>query len=164
MSYTPEQIKENREDFLEALRGNVYKQTTGRLKHVNDEGEESFCCLGVACDRFRVRTGKGVWKMPEANSGWDVENPVFSLQRETAFTTFDKNFQNFMPREVVEYLGLPSAISWDDPVVDYDFVDKREGGKYPLRASKANDEERWDFVMIAEGFERLFEKVDKGEA
>ena len=38
--------------FVKALRSGKYKQTTGKLQNAN-----SYCCLGVACDLYRIDMG-----------------------------------------------------------------------------------------------------------
>lgn len=45
---TEEEIRNNIHQWLEALRSGKYKQGRGFLNYNN----ESFCCLGVACDLF----------------------------------------------------------------------------------------------------------------
>jgi len=41
---------DNRYKLVKALRSGRYKQGKFALKQVDDEGNTSFCCLGVACD------------------------------------------------------------------------------------------------------------------
>ena len=53
MIYTPEEQKENRKKWVDALRLGEYKQAKQALK--TDEG---YCCLGVACDI----SGLGEWQ------------------------------------------------------------------------------------------------------
>ena len=45
-------LEQNREKWIKALRSGFYKQTTCYLQ-VND----SYCCLGVACDVYEKETG-----------------------------------------------------------------------------------------------------------
>lgn len=49
MSITPEQLKENRLKWIEALESGKYKRGSYRLC---DGGSNTFCCLGVAREIF----------------------------------------------------------------------------------------------------------------
>lgn len=51
-TWTPEQQKEHRRLWVEALRSGKYQQAKNRLRVAN-----GFCCLGVACDI----SGLGEW-------------------------------------------------------------------------------------------------------
>lgn len=45
--------------WVEALRSGEYKQTAG-IMHSDENGEDSFCCLGVLCEVMSVpRYGRG---------------------------------------------------------------------------------------------------------
>lgn len=44
--YTHDEIRQHRQEWLSALRSGQYGQTVGRLF----DGDNSYCCLGVACD------------------------------------------------------------------------------------------------------------------
>ena len=46
-TYTEEEIRANRLEWLEALESGKYGQTRGTLKR-----SEGFCCLGVVCELF----------------------------------------------------------------------------------------------------------------
>ncbi len=48
--------KNNLKELIAALRSGKYKQGRAALH----EGDE-FCCLGVACDLFKEKTGEGDW-------------------------------------------------------------------------------------------------------
>lgn len=45
------------ERWVQALRSGQYKQGQGELH----PDPESYCCLGVLCDLYRVEQGKGEW-------------------------------------------------------------------------------------------------------
>lgn len=45
------------ERWVEALRSGKYEQGRAELH----PGENSYCCLGVLCDLYRVEQGKGQW-------------------------------------------------------------------------------------------------------
>lgn len=47
--------------WIEALRSGHYKQGSGSLRLISDEGSESFCCLGVLCDLHAEAEGEG-WR------------------------------------------------------------------------------------------------------
>lgn len=47
--------------WIEALRSGKYKQATGRLSKIDDNGVTRMCCLGVLCDLYTKHTGKGEW-------------------------------------------------------------------------------------------------------
>lgn len=46
--------------WIEALRSGEYQQGTNWLKST-EQGNDSYCCLGVLCELFRVETGQGEW-------------------------------------------------------------------------------------------------------
>ncbi len=43
--------------WLDALRSGEYKQGKGSLRDTDDNGEHSYCCLGVLCDLYSKETG-----------------------------------------------------------------------------------------------------------
>lgn len=51
---------EARELLVKALRSGEYNQATDQLKKIDERGEESFCCLGVACDLY-MKHNYGCW-------------------------------------------------------------------------------------------------------
>jgi hypothetical protein len=62
MTYTPEETKEHRRLWVEALRSGKYPQSTRHNLH-DDYG---FCCLGVACEI----SGLGKWDRDELTKRW----------------------------------------------------------------------------------------------
>ena len=46
--------------WVQALRSGQYKQGQAALH----PAPESYCCLGVLCDLYRVEQGKGEWRQP----------------------------------------------------------------------------------------------------
>lgn len=50
-----------REEWVAALRSGKYQRAEGSLKKTNRNGEDCFCCLGVACDLAGV--------------GWELISP-----------------------------------------------------------------------------------------
>jgi len=49
--------------WVRALRSGKYHKATGELRR-----ENAFCCLGVLCDLYRLKTKKGSWE--KKSSGW----------------------------------------------------------------------------------------------
>lgn len=63
------QQKENREALAEALRYGGYVQANGTMRRGNEKDGFSYCCLGVACNVYKERTGFGEWEtMPSTVS------------------------------------------------------------------------------------------------
>lgn len=80
-NWTPEQQKEHRKLWVEALRSGKYQQATRQLR----DGD-AFCCLGVACEI----SGLGKWS---GNSF-----PVYLGD------------SRFLPTEVREWLGISGRL------------------------------------------------------
>lgn len=115
------QIKRNLK-FIAALRSGKYKQGTGQLRV-----EDTFCCLGVACDIHRKTTRKGEW----------VQGP-----RDFNYNAAAYPENKVPPIEVVRWYGWPD----DNPII-------RVAGNLS-QAAIHNDEDRRTFKQIAIGFER----------
>lgn len=49
-------MNDNAKTWVQALRSGKYTQAQGRLKVAG-----SYCCLGVACELYRIETGEGDW-------------------------------------------------------------------------------------------------------
>jgi hypothetical protein len=78
MTWTPEETKEHRRLWVEALRSGKYRQAIGDLR--SDDG---FCCLGVGCDI----SGLGHWE-------------------DTRYITPDFRHEGTLETDVQEWLGL----------------------------------------------------------
>src|SRR5689334_13365333 len=50
----------NLSKLVDSLRSGNYGQTIGRLMR-NDGDGAKYCCLGVACEEFRLLSGQGYW-------------------------------------------------------------------------------------------------------
>lgn len=51
MTYTPDEIREHRKEWLEALESGRYAQTRGMLCELDEDANTvGYCCLGVACE------------------------------------------------------------------------------------------------------------------
>ena len=95
-TWSPEEQKEHRRLWVEALRSGKYAQVTGALKSMRGAG---MCCLGVACDI----SGLG---------GWETD----AFSSEPGYLTETSYEKMKLPLEVQEWLGL--ATFWgtfDDP-------------------------------------------------
>lgn len=103
MPLTKAQIGRNKM-FIAALRSGRYRQIQGQLR--NNEG---MCCLGVACEVKRLRTGRGKffdgqfldgkdvdYKIPPRAVaeyyGWEQENPMFQSDGNTAAALNDSGY------------------------------------------------------------------------
>lgn len=93
---TPEGIKFTKEEWIPALRSGKYKQGFGKL-HIND----TFCCLGVACDLLKDRLKLDAKK--------DLNIVRYNEQAE------------YLPETAADYLGL-------DQDTQVDIADKNDEG------------------------------------
>jgi hypothetical protein len=82
--------------WLSALLSGKYRQGRGGLKQVNVVDEETYCCLGVACDL----TGEGEWESPASYSRFAGFKSKYSSQ----FGDLGR-----IPRGLAEKLGLTEA-------------------------------------------------------
>lgn len=85
-NWTPEQQKEHRRLWVEALRSGKYRQAEGALKRQGGE----MCCLGVACDI----SGLGKWVPAGEGTKLDfiIDGTVFG--------------PNYLPEPVKNWLGV----------------------------------------------------------
>lgn len=77
--------KEAVQDLVDTLRSEKYTQISWKLR----DYEKGRCCLGVACEVYKRRTGKGRW-------------------RRQVFTAGDSS-GSVMPLGVFKYFGFESA-------------------------------------------------------
>lgn len=87
-TYTKDEIRQHRLEWVEALESGKYKQAWQKLRDGN-----RFCCLGVACDLSGI-------------GGWDKEKGSF------LYTTGSESNDMFLPPEVQEWLGVRSGDPW----------------------------------------------------
>lgn len=118
--------------FINALRSGEFQQGRQRLHRDN-----TFCCLGVACELYRRETGKGEWVH---NSHMDCEGMRFK------HLPNDLDAISFMPQPVYAWFGFPFA----DPLLN------TGGGNFIYTASEMNDKLNRNFHEIADAFERTF--------
>lgn len=64
--------KENIRKWIVALRSKKYEQGAGALC----SNDRKFCCLGVACELFRIETGGGEWVNTAAYETTDMKFQV----------------------------------------------------------------------------------------
>ncbi len=123
----------NREQFnkwLRALKSGRYEQTSGTL-----QDEHGYCCLGVAC---KVLIPKGKLEMKEE------ENEEGEMVK-TKFIKGD------LPRD------QKYAPAWLEEIASLKIEPSNEGdGKTTGEITDLNDNQNWDFKMIAEALEGSF--------
>lgn len=96
--------KQARELWVKALRSGKYKQGRGDLRRTVN-GEDFYCCLGVACDLYTKRVSK--------------RNNWVSLGYDNKFVIF--NDRTSLPVRVMKWLGLnaKSGMLIDSKVDDF---------------------------------------------
>jgi hypothetical protein len=90
MTWTPEETKEHRRLWVEALRSGKYKQGQSVLRNPDN----AMCCLGVACEI------SGLVRWSETPVGLDSSIGYEAVNDERDFSRF------YAPAPVVEWLGL----------------------------------------------------------
>lgn len=89
-------LNENAQKLVEALRSGEFSQTAGQLRK-----EDSFCCLGVACELYRREN-------PDTSS-WEGnlnEIPKFQISSEDGIV---HRSSDWLPLPVREWLGFTGA-------------------------------------------------------
>lgn len=118
--------------LAEALESGEFKQGKGCLRYRDlQDGEDYFCCLGVACQLYREKASFSLW----------AENIVHA-------NLLFMGKENYPPQNVVDYYG------WDGT------SPKIVIGKKSNSAAEFNDTGK-SFKLIAKGFRRLAEQVLK---
>lgn len=130
---TKAQQKKNRKKWIKALRSENYKQTTGRLRVLDENNYDyayyAYCCLGVACDLYRIEHDGAAWtdahhfSIVDDQTNWEDEATL--------------------PPPVQEWLGLAS----DDG--SFDLIQLPNGNEITSLID-ANDNEGFDFLRIAD--------------
>jgi hypothetical protein len=92
-------IEENLRACTAAMRSGEFPQSTSRLRNNNDpqcDQPSGWCCLGVICEVFRRKTGRGTW--------------VLSADSKFYFFELDgEEYQTHLPMPVWEWLGGSGA-------------------------------------------------------
>lgn len=112
--------------WAEALESGRYPQSGRRLRD-----ENGYCCLGVACEVFRLETGEGKWT--------DEDVPLL------AFDAGDEPRSAYLPAQVYRWLGLQE----DNPKL---VLPSGNG----TDCVTANDMLRMDFTAIAAALRRTY--------
>lgn len=73
MSFTPEQLKENRAKWIKALRSGKYKQGKSELFN---KSEKTYCCLGVLCVVAGIKSTTGKDMFGQKAQMFDGQNSV----------------------------------------------------------------------------------------
>lgn len=119
-------LRESARKWVQALRSGEYKQGIGALKGLNKDGEQTYCCLGVACDIYAKETGLA----------WEVR-----LDGSNRFYFLGKT--GLLPYEVQKWLGLKT----DDGLYRKFSPDDHYGCTRTLTGD--NDGSRFTFEEIA---------------
>ena len=85
-------MNNNAKKWLRALRSGSYKQGVGGLHSIDQEGNSTFCCLGVACNLYLNEVGDLTTRNARGN---DIQTPV----------AYGEEY-SYLPRQVAEWLGL----------------------------------------------------------
>lgn len=93
--------KDNISKWITALRSGDYEQGCGCLV-ASSNGDNRYCCLGVAC------------KLYQNEIGGLVEKSKLSLSQDATLTSFNADC-NYLPNIVSEWFGFDSV----DPRVEY---------------------------------------------
>jgi hypothetical protein len=93
-------IPANAQIWVDALRSGMFKQCTVTLTHVNYDGKQSHCCLGVAC-QVAIANGVpvGTW-LPVAGGALHYTEPADQPGRPRSYSG------SKLPPSVEEWLGI----------------------------------------------------------
>jgi hypothetical protein len=121
------------------LESGEFPQDTGRLRSRN-----GYCCLGVACERYRRETGDGQWQ--ETYNG-TMPSVGYS------FVTDGIPEAAVLPRKVADWYGLELNPPLPGVTIPAPLIS--EHGAFPATATRAthyNDDLRAGFTRIAAAF------------
>jgi hypothetical protein len=133
---------------LEALRGGEYRQTLQALCKQDDQGNRSFCCLGVLTD---VAIKNGLVGLTErinygVNVGYAEEGSKYPAE-------------NLLPPSVARWYGLPHVdpelLPTSEQAEEFGLVHDEQ-----YEATELNDGAGLNFGQIADAFENTFLKED----
>ena len=125
-------LNENAKAWVAALRSGDYTQTKKMLHRVTKENENSFCCLGVACDLYKNSVGGG-WYLEQADA-WNEQAKFKDDEGSSA--------DSDLTLAVMDWLGIANS----------------EGSYYVAfnkgsTLTRLNDEENFTFAQIADVIE-----------
>lgn len=100
--------------WVKALRSGKYEQGNGVLR-MKEDGEDKFCCLGVACDLLRPNL-------------WKDYGDQFAIRMKTGYESSSGESMGFMPEELAEEIGIDYATqtmlaNMNDDAIDSSFDD-----------------------------------------
>jgi hypothetical protein len=127
--------KERLKLAVDALRSGEYRQAMNTLVAVDDNGDRSFCCLGVMCD---VALKNGIEGVEEFDRTYDVgyrnigEGADFWIE------------YSVLPKLVRDWYGFDRTL----PMVMVDEDDHE--------LTYLNDDRGWDFERIADAIEATY--------
>lgn len=133
----------NRKAWIEALRSDKYKQTTGNLKIVSENSNAaSYCCLGVAAEC--------VMNLPISTEGSYNIHPNDTV---VGFEYEGQTYQDFLPDPpFTDFFGL------------FYYIDDCEIYTYDQSSfSDMNDNSKYSFLKIADAIEKFTEEQIKNQ-
>lgn len=98
LNSSPEEV---REAWAAALESGEYEQGMGKLCRVDDEGNRTYCCLGVLTEMYRLAGGAVLWKSSESQ-GILASSVINGYEEE----------ENYLVGRVQRWAGLFSHIGW----------------------------------------------------
>lgn len=117
-------MNNNAKKWVEALRSGEFKQGTKHLRGF----EETYCCLGVACEIYRRETGNGRWVTTYERQVW-------------LFEADNTSIDYFMHPTVQKWIGLREQLG---------AASTMPGGSL----TALNDSCGYDFTAIADMIEK----------
>lgn len=126
--------KERVEKWVMALRSGQYQQG----KHMLRSSKDLYCCLGVACDVYRLETGNGVWAMSSHDYAFKLGQVELTLQ---------------LPSTVAKWLGLSDSNPVLEPLAEGNL--HYAAGTRVTRATELNDTGT-NFNEIADRIEQTY--------
>jgi hypothetical protein len=120
------------------LRSGEYQQTTGTLRAVVDDGNYSFCCLGVLCDIDPTVTWRRSSEAHLVDTGDYIGEGDLTMEGTDHFG-LDSHAQQVLVRMNDGFYRDDEARDNDDPL--------------PERAMKARAGKRYSFAEIADFIE-----------
>lgn len=146
--------KENMRLWVAALRSGKFQQGQNALKRqYPGDPVPRHCCLGVACE-IAVAHGVNLEISRLTTAHYGTAEPTYTWRFNGTLGA--------LPSAVVAWLGVgsPDSAEDQDPVVG--LYTPHPEAAVPVRAIKANDELRWDFLRIADGLEKYYD-LKEGE-
>ena len=118
------------ERWVQALRSGQYQQGQGELH----PDTNSYCCLGVLCDLYRVEQGKGEWRKGPMRG----ENNIFTVDDEEGYES------SVLPESVKDWAGMHSSVGEIVGTVDALSSLNDEGMEFPQLADLI--EKKWEVL------------------